>query len=105
MTYFILLHRTTMLIMPQEDRGRGSTWWDPIKEKKQRTPRLFARKIDAINSRRWWAEGPYEAKMDSDGESFTQKSKTAFITLPRDESHLDIVEVELKPVGQLEMRL
>jgi hypothetical protein len=104
MTYFILRHRSTGKIMPTQDRGAGATWWEPTLEKKQRVPRLFLRKIDAINAQRWWAEGPWQGAMDAYGEGFTKKADIV-VRLPRDASHLEIIPVELKFGGQIEMRL
>jgi len=112
MTYFIIKHKATGRLMPNRaGRSAGSTWWEPtlVSAKTKEVPRLFLRKIDAINSVKWWLNGSYSSESyRSSHESFQDddwrlvKHKPQF---PRKEGDLEIIEVELREVGQMELPL
>lgn len=102
MTYYILLHRETNLVMPLFPSNRGYTNWDPHEEAYLRAtigprigevPRLFATRTGAVQARSKWAEGVFRAFYDSstgDGGINVSQPKT-----PRSVDDLDIVAVEL----------
>lgn len=110
-TFFAIRHKSTGLFMP-ETRGRGSTSWEPVLGKsphsagKLLVPRLFSRKMDAVNSIRWWAEGEWvndrEDGMPMRLTVWNPKHKTPVL---RKQQDLEILEIELKIVGQMEMAI
>lgn len=109
MSFFIIKHKASGEIMPM--LGRGSTYWEPVvssrmsekqKKKHLHTPRLFARKSDAANSIRWWAEGRWRNDPEDGMPIKVQDQGLAVLRRP---SQLEIIEVELKEIGQMELAL
>lgn len=103
MTYYILRHRETGLVMPLFPTNRGYTNWDPEYEAGARAaigprlgevPRLFATRAGAVQARSKWAEGVFRAFYDSstgDGGINVSQPLT-----PRSVDDLDIEAVELR---------
>ena len=110
MSYFVIRHKATGLFMP-ETRGRGSTSWEPALGNSPRTsrrggntPRLFGRKSDATNSVRWWAEGEWvNDKEDGLPMRMTVWNPRGKVPVLRKQEDLEVLEVELKFIGQMEM--
>lgn len=56
---FVLMHKPTGVYMPDKKGGAGGTYINPFAKRRRQktTPRLFARRSDALSALKWWAQG------------------------------------------------
>ncbi len=106
MSYFIIRHRSTGRFMPA--LPRGATWWEPTKSK-EASPRLFAKRAHASNAKDWWERGAWLTEYNR-SSSWDGDDDAAFLArrepeAPRKKGDLEILEVELKIIGQMELAI
>lgn len=65
---FALRHKATGTYMPDKKGGAGGTYVEPFKKRRRQTttPRLFARRSDAMAALKWWAEGRVRTQYDEE---------------------------------------
>jgi hypothetical protein len=111
-TYFVIRHKATGKLMPQLV-GRGYSSWHPAHPDPKEvwndglTPRLFNSKRAATTSVVNWERGMYVMHRDSGDWPVREPEETLeIIPQPhRRKGDLEILEVELKFVGQMELPL
>jgi len=104
MPYFAIRHKPSAALFPCPSGGRrGSTYIElPFKG----PPRVFATRSAASNCLRWWLAGKPVAEYDFD--EFGQSTYPVGASPgPGDENRkadeMEVIEIELRQVGQLEL--
>lgn len=109
-TYFIIKHKATGKIMPQLV-GRGYTNWNPSHPDEKQVwvdalvPRLFVSKRSAQVSAIHWYRGAYVMHRSSGSWPDIEPSEDLEVVPQphRKQGDLEIIPVELKEVGQMEL--
>ena len=110
MTYFIIKHKATGKIMPQLV-GRGYTNWNPSHPDEKQVwddaliPRLFHNKAAATTSASHWYRGAYVMHRSAGSWPEIEPGEDLEIVPQphRQKGDLEIIEVELRMIGQLEL--
>lgn len=113
MTYFVIRHKASGKFMPQLS-GKGYTAWTPVHPNKDEewpqalVPRLFHTKAAATAAASHWYRGI--AYSGTEYNEFTGDYNKSGEVIYSPQSHrkqgdLEVLEVELKLVGQMELSL
>lgn len=91
---FVLKHKATGTYMPDKKGGAGGTYVEPFKKRRRQTstPRLFARRCDALSALHWWAEGRVRTAYD---EKWGNEIVGSDFVEGRDAAEWEVVAVRL----------
>lgn len=95
---FVLMHKETGVFMPDKKGGAGGTYVEPFqKRRRQRTtPRLFARRSDAMAALKWWADGRVRTRYY---EEWGNEIVGSTPVPGRNADDWSVVEVRIEPVA------
>ena len=95
---FALRHKATGTYMPDKKGGAGGTYVEPFQKRRRQTttPRLFARRSDAMAALKWWAEGRVRTQYD---EEWGNEIVGTTPVPGRKADEWEVVTVELKVIA------